>query len=116
MFNWIAPVFGSGGSITSGGKKQKQQLAPRDKLQAFHQLAKDAFDRAYEADAAGKPEAAAKLYRTGLEAAREGMTLQVEGSGLGPKADSVAAWKAELARWQQAVLDRCAAPLPPWTG
>lgn len=105
MFSWISPVFGSGGSFTSGNKKD-QHLAPREKLQAFHQLAKEAFDRAYDADAAGKPEAATKLYRTGLEAVREALKLHVEGSGLGPKADSVAAWKAELARWQQAVLDR----------
>lgn len=67
----------------------------------------EAFDRAYEADAAGKVEVAAKLYRTGLEAVHEGLALSVENSGLGPTADSVASWKDDLTRWQRPVLDRC---------
>lgn len=44
----------------------------------------EAFDRAAAADAAARPEVAVRLYRTGLEAAREGLALQVRtGAGEG---------------------------------
>lgn len=41
----------------------------------------EAFDRAAEAEKANKPEAAIKLYRTGAEAAAEGLSLQARGFG-----------------------------------
>ncbi|KXZ44001.1 hypothetical protein GPECTOR_75g724 [Gonium pectorale] len=96
------------GGQQQGGMPDDQQLARnRQKLRDYHQLAKEALTRAAGHDEAGRRPEAARLYRTGLAAAREGLALSVaRGSGLGPLADSVAGWRAELQAWTEAVGDR----------
>ncbi|KAG2441613.1 hypothetical protein HXX76_003233 [Chlamydomonas incerta] len=106
-----AGVVGSGASAGGGGVSAKDahkaQAKAREKLKGYHELAKEAFDRAAAADAAGRPEVAVKLYRTGLEAAREGLALQVGPSaGLGPLADTAAGWRADLEEWARLVAAR----------
>ncbi|GFR46334.1 hypothetical protein Agub_g7903, partial [Astrephomene gubernaculifera] len=73
----------------------------RAKLQGYHQLAQEAFQRAYAADSSGNVSAAVRLYGTGLQAAAEGLALPVQGSGLGSLADSVSSWRRDLAGWQR---------------
>ncbi|KAG2451944.1 hypothetical protein HYH02_003718 [Chlamydomonas schloesseri] len=108
-----AGVVGAGSSAAGGGggmsakEQHKAQAKAREKLKGYHELAKEAFDRAASADAAGRPEAAVKLYRTGLEAAREGLALQLGPSaGLGPLADTAAGWRADLEEWTRLVAAR----------
>ncbi|PNH11007.1 Spastin [Tetrabaena socialis] len=108
----ISALFGSfstgvGGNGSQAAAKQQQQLKNREKLQSYHQLAKEAFERAYAADSSGRYDAAARLYRTGLEAAHEGLSLQVPPtSGLGPMADSVTGWRADMEGWMRNVTAR----------
>ncbi|PNW71339.1 hypothetical protein CHLRE_16g650151v5 [Chlamydomonas reinhardtii] len=100
-----AGVAGSGG--VTAKEAHKAQARAREKLKGYHELAKEAFDRAAAADAAARPEVAVRLYRTGLEAAREGLALQVGPSaGLGPLADTAAGWRADLEEWSRLVAAR----------
>lgn len=70
--NWL---FGGGGGET--------KRTPLQKLQGLHDLAKEALERAYDADQAGQRDAALKLYRTGLEAIQEGLNVQVRWQAIG---------------------------------
>lgn len=64
----------------------------------------EALERAYAADQQGWYDAALRSYGITMEAASEGLGLQVApGNGLGPKADTVACWRNELAEWAKLV-------------
>ncbi|GIL96612.1 hypothetical protein Vretimale_2399 [Volvox reticuliferus] len=102
MFDSIASLFGGTGRSSKDPAKQQEALLAknRQKLQDYHQLTKDAIDRARAADQQGRHDAAVRLYGTAMEAAREGLNLHVvPGNGLGPKADSVATWRSDLQDW-----------------
>ncbi|GLC40042.1 hypothetical protein PLESTM_000984700 [Pleodorina starrii] len=96
----------------SSARQQQEELLSknRQKLQGYHELAREATERACAADQQGRYDIAAKLYGTALEAAHEGLSLQVAPStGLGPKADNVTAWRTELQDWAGRVQARLAA-------
>ncbi|EIE22784.1 AAA-domain-containing protein [Coccomyxa subellipsoidea C-169] len=66
----------------------------------------DAFDRAYNRDVEGAQADAIKLYRMGLNIVYEGLSLQVQSSGLGAGYSNVAKWRDDMNTWQQHVLSR----------
>ncbi|GBF97655.1 spastin [Raphidocelis subcapitata] len=94
LMEWIRGRRASG-SDASGASVQK--------LRGYHELAKEAVERAYAADTAGEAERALKLYSKGLEIIGEGLALQVPSL---ISADNASTWRAELASWQQGVSDR----------
>ncbi|BDA45630.1 Fidgetin-like protein 1 [Coccomyxa sp. Obi] len=77
-----------------------------EKLRGYHDLAKDAFDRAYNRDVEGAQADAIKLYRMGLNIVHEGLSLQVQSSGLGPGYSNVAKWRDDMSTWQEHVVRR----------
>ena len=50
---------------------------------------------------------AIKLYRMGLNIIYEGLSITVQATGLGDAFLNVAAWRADMNKWQQHVLERC---------
>jgi len=52
---------------------------------------------------------AIKLYRMGLNIIYEGLSITVQATGLGNAFLNVAAWRADMNKWQQHVLERCVA-------
>ncbi|EFJ46694.1 hypothetical protein VOLCADRAFT_92915, partial [Volvox carteri f. nagariensis] len=107
----LAGMFGSMGRNNQDRVQRQQQEAlltkNREKLQGFHDIAREAIDRAYNVDLEGRYDAAVRLYNTALEAAKEGLALQVAPSnGLGPKADNVATWRIELEDWKHRLEGR----------
>ncbi|KAG2499592.1 hypothetical protein HYH03_002533 [Edaphochlamys debaryana] len=104
----LSSASGAKGDSQPTPKQLQEQLAKnREKLQGYHQLTKDALERACTADEEGRRDAALKLYGTALEAAREGLALQLPpGAGLGPKADTAAGWRLELETWAREIANR----------
>ena len=51
---------------------------------------------------------AMKLYRMGLSIIYEGLSITVQATGLGNAFNNVAAWRADMNKWQQHVLERYA--------
>ena len=49
---------------------------------------------------------AMKLYRMGLSIIYEGLSITVQATGLGNAFNNVAAWRADMNKWQQHVLER----------
>ncbi|KAK9904124.1 hypothetical protein WJX75_005080 [Coccomyxa subellipsoidea] len=90
-------------AIQSDIKTVKTNL---EKLRGYHDLAKDAFDRAYSRDVEGAQADAIKLYRMGLSIVHEGLSLQVHSSGLGAGYSNVAKWRDDMTTWQEHVLSR----------
>ena len=57
----------------------------------------------------GSTAEAIKLYRMGLNIIYEGLSITVQATGLGDAFHNVAAWRADMNKWQQHVLERCVA-------
>jgi hypothetical protein len=72
----------------------------------------DAIERGHELDCAADTGGAVRCYRLGLQAALEGLRLQVPNSGLSAKADTVSLWKDQLNIWQQRLQARCGSNPP----
>lgn len=51
---------------------------------------------------------AIKLYRMGLNIVQEGLSLQVQSSGLGPGYSNVARWRDNMSTWKQLAGSRYA--------
>ena len=49
---------------------------------------------------------AMKLYRMGLSIIYEGLSITVQATGLGNAFNNVAAWRADMNKWQHHVLER----------
>ncbi|CAK0782735.1 hypothetical protein CVIRNUC_005930 [Coccomyxa viridis] len=77
-----------------------------EKLRGYHDLAKDALERAYRKDVEGSIAEAIKLYRLGLSIIYEGLSITVQATGLGAAFHKVAAWRGDMNNWQQHVLER----------
>lgn len=84
----------------------KSALSNAEKLSGYHDLAKEALERAYSRDAAGDTATAAKLYQTAINVLDEGLSLQVIGSGLGPAHSNVAKWRYDMQQWHQGAQSR----------
>ncbi|MEW5311946.1 MAG: hypothetical protein WDW38_003619 [Sanguina aurantia] len=120
MLDWL---WASGAAEDALKKEKKDQTQAADsrtvqltRLKGFHELAKDALNRACEADKNGDTERAVKLYITGLEAIREALAIPVQGSGLSSKADSVESAKQELRGWASDAGERLHTLTAPTTG
>ncbi|KAI8472443.1 MAG: AAA-domain-containing protein [Monoraphidium minutum] len=98
LMDWIANV---GRRVAGGADPQSANI---QKLRAYHELAKEAVERAYAADVAGERERAARLYAKGLEIIQEALALKA--TSLGLNTDNVSTWRAELGSWQRGVQDR----------
>ncbi len=86
-----------------------QQCCSRGTFIDIVPLEQDAFDRAYNRDVEGAQADAIKLYRMGLNIVYEGLSLQVQSSGLGAGYSNVAKWRDDMNTWQQHVLSRLVA-------
>lgn len=75
-----------------------------EKLQAYHELAKDALERAYEQDVSGHIAEASKLYRLSIATIFEGLALQVPTAWL--TGSNVNKWRSNLNKWLQSANDR----------
>jgi hypothetical protein len=71
--------------------------------------AQEALGRAINRDEAGQQDFAIKTYRQALKIIYEGLALSVPNPGLGPQHSNVAKWRSDMNKWQQEILDRCAA-------
>eukprot|EP00884_Botryococcus_braunii_P016997 jgi/Botrbrau1/3981/Bobra.0365s0053.1 len=71
-------------SSSSHNLETKEAQANTEKLKGYHDLSKDALERAYTRDEAGQYAEAVRLYRMAIQVLYEGLALQVPLSGLGP--------------------------------
>jgi spastin len=86
--------------LRGANNQASKQLEPREKLKALRDLAEEAITRGYEAESSGNGQRALKLYKTGLEAVEEALSVPCVTTGLGSRADSVMNWREELESWR----------------
>ncbi|KAL0038900.1 hypothetical protein WJX77_001190 [Trebouxia sp. C0004] len=99
-------VFGtkSRASSTDAVKEKEHSEKATEKLQAYHELAKDTLERAYKQDVSGHTAEASKLYRLGIDTIYEGLGLQVPSAWL--TGSNVNKWRSNLNSWLQLANDR----------
>ncbi|KAL0029319.1 hypothetical protein WJX79_010048 [Trebouxia sp. C0005] len=99
-------VFGakSRPSSTDAVKEKEHPEKATEKLQAYHELAKDTLERAYKQDVSGHTAEASKLYRLGIDTIYEGLGLQVPSAWL--TGSNVNKWRSNLNSWLQLANDR----------
>ncbi|KAA6428494.1 MAG: spastin-like [Trebouxia sp. A1-2] len=104
--NRMSWVFGakSRPSSTDAVKEKEHPEKATEKLQAYHELAKDTLERAYKQDVSGHTAEASKLYRLGIDTIYEGLGLQVPSAWL--TGSNVNKWRSNLNSWLQLANDR----------
>ena len=65
------------------------------------------MNAAFTADSAGNPDKAKTLYRMGIAAADDALSLEVISSGLGSSFSNASAMKATMKKWRDAACERC---------
>ncbi|DBB00680.1 TPA: hypothetical protein ACH3X3_002354 [Trebouxia sp. C0006] len=104
--NRMSWVFGakSRASSTDAVNENEQSEKAIEKLQAYHELAKDTLERAYKQDVSGHTAEASKLYRLGIDTIYEGLGLQVPSAWL--TGSNINKWRSNLNSWFQLANDR----------
>lgn len=88
------------------GSSPAQAAKNAEKLRGYHELAKDALERAHRKHAVGATAEAAKLYSMAQQVMGEGLEVQVASAGLGPAFSNTARWRSDLSSWHSQAATR----------